>query len=137
MQMLVSVKNPYDSPALIVTDIDLKAHQIRNDLREAPIPCVQVEREGGDLVDHWDSRRIGLQVDVEQVLAAALARFDADVRKNGHASSLAVAKSSFQPAHDAPALAGCVPLFVDDRELLARGFAAAGTSHPSVAPGGV
>src|SRR5260370_38898056 len=115
-----------------------KAHQVGNDLGEAPLPRMQVEREGGQLVDDWDGGWIGRQVDAEQIVPARVAGFDADVGKARLVLRGAlVAKLALQPAHDAPALTGRGPFFAEDREPRARVFAAAGACHARVPPAAV
>src|SRR5712691_12282166 len=116
----------------------LKPHEVGNDLREAPLPGVQVEREGGQLVDERDGGWIRREFDAEQIAPARFATFDTYVGKDGLVRSHAmVADPAFQPAHDAPALTGRGPFFAEDRESRARVFAAAGARHARVPPAAV
>src|SRR5712692_9280198 len=92
-------------------------HQVGNDLGEAPLSRVQVERERAQLVDDWDGGRISREVDVEQIAPARVAGFDAKVGKDGLVLDGAlVANPALEPTHDAAAFAGRGPLFAEDRE---------------------
>src|ERR1700687_3927690 len=101
MQMLVSVKNPYDSPGLIVVAIASEPHQVGSDLGEALLPRIQVERKGCELIDQRHRLRVGRDVDVEQVAAAGLTSIDPDVGKD---RQRAIAVIRRQPTYDASAL---------------------------------
>ena len=50
MQMLVSVKKPYDWPG-VIAEATLEPHEVGKDFRKAPLSRIQVERQGGQLVD--------------------------------------------------------------------------------------
>src|SRR2546430_14357523 len=98
MQMLVSVKKPYDSPGLIFVAMSLETHEVGSDLREALFPRIQVEWKGGHLVDDRDGGRFRQQVDVEQITAAAPARPHAGMREDGRVVFATIPKPFFEPA---------------------------------------
>src|SRR5207302_438735 len=60
MQMLVSVKKPYDSPALIAATS--KTHQVGCDLPEALLARIEVKRDRSHLVHHRNRRTLGGEV---------------------------------------------------------------------------
>src|SRR5712692_11973387 len=92
-------------------------HQVGNDLGEAPLSRVQVEREGGQLVDDGTRSGIRREVDIEQIVPARVAGFDANVGKEGLVfDSAFVAKLALEPTHNAAAFARRRPLFAEDRE---------------------
>src|SRR5579864_9118957 len=74
MQMLVSVKNPYCSPGVIVVGIS-EAHQVGRDLGVAALSGHEVEGHGGQLVNDRNDRRIVRAVDSQHVLPARVTGF--------------------------------------------------------------
>src|SRR5690242_6748535 len=125
MQTLVSVKNPYDSPALMVVAIS-ERHQVGDDLGEAAVARVQVERDGAQLVDDRHRAAVARDVHAQQVTTARLACLDAHVREDG---ALRRCPAARQPTNDAAALARRGADLAEDRQPAGRILATARTGH--------
>src|SRR5215217_4330614 len=96
MQTLVSVKNPYGLPAVILV-ATLEPHEIRCHFRQPLVRRVQVEGQCGQFVDLRHRARVAPHVDLDQVAAARRAARDAKVREDRRLVVTALAVGGYGP----------------------------------------
>src|SRR5918995_1307799 len=97
MQTLVSVKKPYCLPGVISVAATLEPHEIRCQFRQALVGGIEVERQGGQLVDFGDRPLIACQVDLDQVAVARRTARDSKLRKDGRLLAVAPAVGGHRP----------------------------------------